>query len=89
MDGFLAKEERANQKGGLIAIPAVKTRKQGKKLVNLAAGKKEKKDQNIRLAAQRHQIVAQKVKEKNGVKQNESYKTRISKFNQRRTRRHP
>ena len=72
MVGLVEQAAKVNQKAGLTVTHAVKIRKQEEKLANHVVDKKVRKEQNIHPADQRHQIVAQKVKEKYGVNENEN-----------------
>ncbi len=74
MDGFPAREERENQKAGLIVTLAELIKKLAKKPASHVAEKRGKREQSTPLVAQHRQHAAQKVKEKNGVKRNENYK---------------
>ena len=68
MDGFLGREQKAQARGGLIVMPAVKIKKPAKKPVNPAGEEKEKKEQNIHLAGQSQAIAAPAERAENGAK---------------------
>jgi len=78
MDGFRAKEAKANQKAGLTATPAAPTRKQEERLANLVEEKKVRREQSILPADQHHLPAEQKAKEKNGAKRNENHKRKTN-----------
>ena len=71
INGFHDKVGKENQKVGLIATLAVKTRRQVKKPASLVAEKRVKKELNILPADQHHQHAIQRVKEKSGERKNE------------------
>ena len=72
VNGLNVKVHLEKQVVGLIATLVKKIKKQGKWNINLAEDKKVKKEQNIHLVDLLHQNVKILVKEKNGVKLNET-----------------